>query len=234
MSKKGIGIYEFALEKKLPYGTFPKLANFHLKIQKEKGIEYVTKIIIAIKNETMNESKKIAQIKAVNIVNLMSVKSNLPSNIYLTNSSFQEYSSNKKHVSTSFRITAHPYKKPKITKKDIEKLNSDPIFSQQIARLSNAINYSYNFDWVGMVLELHNVLKEKYPSNLIKYRYLRNALSHDELKKARKNVERYFGKGYFDFTANNQFDFTSEKNQTNLQKEAGEFFAKVMNIFSKK
>jgi hypothetical protein len=54
-----------------------------------------------------------------------------------------------------------------------------------------------------------------------KYKSLRHAISHQRpVKRAKKDVEKHFGAGRYDFTANNEFNHNSKKNRENLKKDA--------------
>jgi len=225
---KGDGIYEFNLSHELPLDGFPKINGIELKKKLEEKLESVTGISIEITNVTKEEGIRLAENKARNIVNLMCVKCNIYSDVYLTNEEFQEYGAKTRQVKTAIRITGHPYRRSDITEEEIDRLQNDSNFVQQIARLNDVLRCNQNYDWKGVITGLCTVIKEQFTENTIKYKFLRDALSHDELDRAKQNVEEHFGIGYFDFSSNNQFDFTSEKNIKNLQTQAGEFFTEVM------
>jgi len=227
---KGDGDYQFHLIHKLPFGKFPKIDNLELITKFENEKQSVTDIRIKIKNVTKEDGIKLAENQARNLVNLMSVKSNIYSDVFLTNQEFQEHDSKTKKVETSIRITGHPYRKFEITEEEINRLYNDSDFVQQIARLNDVLRCNEHYD--GVIIGLCTVIKEKFTENNEKYKFLRNALSHDELVKAKQDVEKCFGVGYFDFSSNDQFDFTSEKNIKNLQIQAGEFFEEVMRQYS--
>jgi len=231
----GVGEYSFSLTKKIPFKSFPKLPNIKIETSedKKKG-KVISKLNITIKRKTKEEAEHIARILAENLANLLSIVSNIHTTAFLSNSEFHEYNSTVIHTMTGFRISAHPYKKSKIPKKEIIKLLKDKIYAQQIARLSNAVKCNSNLDPSGVIIELNLAMKEDYSKHpkLLKYKFLRNALGHDELTIARKKVEKEFGKKYFDFTKNNQFDLTSDKNKKNLSLEAANFLVKVIKIFN--
>jgi hypothetical protein len=226
--EKGDGYYQFHLTEELPFGKFPKNDNLELIINSENEKQSVTDIIIKIKNVTKEEGMNLAENKARNLTNLMSVKCNIYSDVFLTNEEFQEHDSKTKQIKVGFRVTGHPYRKFEITEEEINRLDNDSDFSQQIARLNEVLRCNRIYDWKGVIIGLYTVIKEKTTNNNKKYKFLRDALSHDELDRAKQKVEEYFGSGYFDFSSNDQFDFTSQKNSQNLQIEAGKFFEDVM------
>jgi hypothetical protein len=89
-------------------------------------------------------------------------------------------------------------------------------------------------DHVTVIKELYQILKDKniFPSNLCKYGYLRDALSHSGQLRERtlKNIEKEFGQNYFVFNKMG-FDYDSPTNIQNLNREAWKFMEEMWKLF---
>ena len=72
--------------------------------------------------------------------------------------------------------------------------------------------------------------KEQLPTSLEKFRFLRNAISHNDGKLRQPTIdglENGFGQGYFKLTTNDQFDFEDAQNLRRLATEARNFLKYV-------
>lgn len=90
----------------------------------------------------------------------------------------------------------------------------------QFHHASLAIGAEESRQFADMYRELFQVIeKEKGLQDYCKYKSLRDAISHQKkLDWAKDDVEKYFGKGRYDFTPNDEFDHDSHKNRENLKK----------------
>lgn len=86
-------------------------------------------------------------------------------------------------------------------------------------------------DNAAVIRELYQILEDDnlFPPHLIKYKYLRHALSHGSGLETNtlNNIERNFGKDYFVFT-NGRFDYTSHINIRNLRIQAFNFMIEML------
>jgi hypothetical protein len=89
-------------------------------------------------------------------------------------------------------------------------------------------------DYVTVIKELYQILEDRntFPSNLSKYGYLRDALSHGGQLRQRtlKGVEREFGQNYFIFNTKG-FDHDSPINIQNLVRESWKFMEEIWRLF---
>jgi len=231
MEKNGDGHYEFSLSYDFYYEKLPEAENVEFSIKEKEGRNFITGFTITTENSTKDQAEKIANDKATNLTYLLCISSSRYSDCDLVNSSFQEYDSKVKHLRIGFRAIGDVLLKVEIDKNALSKLESDPIFKQQLARTYRALKSLLSENPEGAIKELYTGLKEIFPSHLKKYMFLRHCLSHDELwDETIENIKKEFGDDYFEFTADKQFDYNSSKNQKNLRDEAWNFLKEVHKI----
>jgi hypothetical protein len=115
-------------------------------------------------------------------------------------------------------------------------IENDEDINLQLYHASLAIEAEENRRFADMYRELFQVIeKEEGLQDYCKYKSLRAAISHQrKLDRAKDHVEKYFGKGRYDFTANHEFDHNSNKNRENLKKDANDLKTIVMSYLSTK
>jgi hypothetical protein len=81
---------------------------------------------------------------------------------------------------------------------------------------------------------VYNINNSKIPKHLLKYKYLRHALSHgDPIKtETKNNIDKYFGPTYFVFK-NGRFDYDSSTNIQNLSIQARDFMKEMLKAYRK-
>jgi hypothetical protein len=93
---------------------------------------------------------------------------------------------------------------------------------------------SYN-DHATVIRKLYQILEDsQVPSNLTKYKYLRDALSHGDrlYKSTLSSIEREFGQNYFIFKEG-RIDHDSPVNIRNLRREAWKLMGEVLKEYRK-
>ena len=85
-------------------------------------------------------------------------------------------------------------------------------------------------DVESVIKYLFLAYKEQLPTSLEKFKFLRNAISHNDGKLRQPTIdglENGFGQGYFKLTTNDQFDFEDAQNLRHLAIEADNFLKYV-------
>lgn len=106
----------------------------------------------------------------------------------------------------------------------------DSELNEKMNFIYHATNALHTSDYVSAIRFLDLACNENPQGALEKFHYLRHALSHskDPLTTVTiSNIKTGFGNDYFEFTANNKFNFTSAKNLRNLKTEAQNFLNRV-------
>ena len=109
-------------------------------------------------------------------------------------------------------------------------LQNDDEFNQQLHHGSLAIGSEEIRQYENMITQFFQVIeKDTALQDYDKWKGLRDTLSHQEkLYKAKSEVEKWFGVGSFDFTANDEFDHDSYKNLERVKLEASNFKRFIM------
>jgi hypothetical protein len=119
----------------------------------------------------------------------------------------------------------------KLDKNEINGIENDPRHSIYLHFSRGLIALLSYKDNAAVIRELYQILEDdnSLPSHLIKYRYLRHAVSHgSELQQnTLDNIEKDFGKGYFVFN-NDRFDYSSYVNIRNLRIQASNFMKEML------
>lgn len=104
----------------------------------------------------------------------------------------------------------------------------NPEINQQMKYVNKAMNSIKSRDPASAIKDLYLACNQNPQGNLVKYKSLRNALSHEPVfSNDINNIQRDFGNDYFDFTPEGRFDYASTKNQEHLTKEANNFLNQV-------
>ena len=113
--------------------------------------------------------------------------------------------------------------------------NKDTELSQQLKYVNRAIDAIKNRDPASAIKDLFLACNQNPQGTLVKYKSLRNALSHDPVfKQDIQNIQRDFGPNYFEFTSEDRFDHGSNKNMVNLTTEANSFLKQIREDVKKK
>jgi hypothetical protein len=101
-------------------------------------------------------------------------------------------------------------------------MQNDEDTNIQLYHARLAIEAEENRQYANMYRELFQVIeKETRLPDYYKYKSLCDAISHQRrLNRAIADVENYFGKGRYEFTANQEFNHKSSKNRANLKDDA--------------
>ena len=130
----------------------------------------------------------------------------------------------KRRLSASYSITNNA-----ILSIPDEMLKDSPI-TDMIKFCADAQKASSNGASESVIKSLVLAYREELPKELEKFKYLRNALSHNngslrDLTKCKLSKE--FGEGYFVLTKDGKFDFMSLENQKHLTECADEFLRRT-------
>ena len=107
---------------------------------------------------------------------------------------------------------------------------TNPELTQQMKYVNRAIGSISNRDYASAITNLFLACNQNPQGDLSKYKSLRNALNHNPVfQNDIDNLNQNFGQGYFEFTSEKRFDFTSEKNNINLRNESQAFLEHVRN-----
>lgn len=105
---------------------------------------------------------------------------------------------------------------------------------QMYQHFSRGFSALLSNDHFTVIRELHQIIENdpNKPSHLLKYKYLRHALSHGDSLSSNtlKKIENDFGKGYFIFV-NGRFDRNSSTNMQNLSLEAWNFMREMLKVY---
>jgi len=229
--KKGTGKYEYHLTYNFFYEKLPQVQNIKfLTIEKNKR-NFISGFIITVENSTKNDAEKTAETLSTNLTYLLSISASRFSECHMRNSSFQEYGSKVKQMTTSLISKGDILLDVEIDENDIQKLESDPQFRQQIARIYTAIRELVSDNNEGAIKELYSCIEYNFPSSLSKYKYLRHCLTHDPPNaETRRNLENEYGVDYFKFNSEGQFDYNSPSNQERVAHESWDFLKEVRKI----
>jgi hypothetical protein len=87
---------------------------------------------------------------------------------------------------------------------------------------SRGIKAAQEEDPVTMIKEFYQVIENSEPPHLVRFKFLRHILSHKGpiYTSTIKDLGSGFGNGYFTFTLNNDFDYTSPTNIDHLVQQA--------------
>lgn len=229
--KKGLGEYEYHLSYHFYFEKLPEVQNVKFLTIEEDKRNFITGFIIALENSTKNDAEKIAATLSTNLTYLLSISASRFSECHMRNSSFQEHGAKVKQITTSIISKADILLDVEIDENDLKKLESDPKFRQQIARIYAAIRELLSDNNEGAIKELYSCIEINFPSNLVKYKYLRHCLTHDHPDAVtKKNLEKEYGKNYFEFNSKGQFDYNSPSNQERVAHESWDFFKEVRKI----
>lgn len=229
MNKSKCWIFSFKLTRKIGIQILENSSEIEFRYEVKKNQKYVTGFsIFSEKDQYVGqlEAFKIAE----RITDVLTIKSGL-----YTESKFQGYSSpvhdGLRTIHKGITLDVVISGKIEIKNEDIEKLfqlEDGSELDMLIFHLTTVIRAQEKRDPITMIRQLYlifeNDLKGYHSSHKNKkFYHLRHILSH---KKPRKmNIEgiKSLGENYFDFTDDGRFDYRSEKNIRNLQKQADEF-----------
>ncbi len=109
---------------------------------------------------------------------------------------------------------------------------TNPDLMNKIVFVSKARQAEKSKDFESIIKYLVQACNENPQNELKKFKYLRNAITHNEKplhKSTREGLIEGFGDGYFKLTSKNQFDFESDQNTQNIKIQSKEFL-KAMHI----
>jgi len=201
--------------------------------EKKGGKKFLTGFLLTIKDTTESVAMFNAKQKATNLSNFISVRY-----WYYVRPIFEGFSRhNKDGTITIIKYSKHGWR-------NINDLNfdSNDIIVQGILNdternilyehVSRALKAADDEDPVTIIRESYHVIEKNRPGHLNKFESLRDVLSHKGpiWKSTIQNLENGFGKGYFTFTPNNDFDYTSPQNIEHLEVQARYLIGEVLRL----
>jgi hypothetical protein len=214
--------------------------EFKTKFDKKIKPNSITGFSIIVNGENEDEILEKANKQAERLAQIMTVKSRgyvtatLDGYIVKTGTNPDRWSVLKKispryHIRQTIELDLN-------NKVIISIIENDEDTNLQLHHASLAMGAEESRRFADMYRELFQVIeKEEEVKDYCKFKSLRNALSHQrKLDRAKPKVEKYFGKGRYDFTANDEFDHNSSKNMENLKEDANDLKSIVMSDLSTK
>lgn len=191
----------------------------------------ITGFNIKVENTTQAIAKEIANKKAQIFTDLLSTTSGTAS-IPRLDGTRVEKPTGGHTVSKTFTISYNIRNNADINI-PIQRLedileNKDSELSQQMKYVNRSTDAIKNRDPASAIKDLFLACNQNPQGTLVKYKSLRNALSHDPVyQQDIQNIKRDFGEDYFEFTSEDRFDYSSDKNMKNLTTEANSFLRQV-------
>ena len=201
-------------------------------ITEEKGgKKFLTGFRLTIKETTESVAVFSAKQKAINLSNFISVK-------YWHHVSpiFEGFSRrNKNGTITTTAYYKHGWRNINDLNFDSNDMTVQHILNDTernilYEHVSRALKAADNEDPVTIIRELYHVIERNRPDYLNKFENLRDVLSHKGpiWRSTIQNLEDGFGQGYFTFTPNNDFDYTSPQNIEHLEIQARYLMIEVL------
>jgi hypothetical protein len=232
MSFKKIETIEvrFSLSKEVPIQSIDSVSNIEFRLNQKNGRNHLSEIVIKMQIDNLNLAISEAITKVERLCNFISFKCR--QGIIPTYRGFLvRYGDGTTSVAGEADLTVWRDNDLKLSKKEISRIEYDHKHSIYLHFSRGRIALLSYKDNAAVIRELYQILEDdnSFPPHLIKYRYLRHAVSHgSELEQnTLNNIERNFGKDYFVFT-NRRFDYTSHINIRNLRIQAFNFMIEML------
>ena len=198
----------------------------------KKGQKSITGFTVKVENEEDRSiAEKVATRKAKKLTNLLvtiSGTSSAPKLVGVSEKKLSGGYTTYKKLELAYSIKNNV--DLNISKQKLHEIlkNKNEALPRRMEHVRKAMDL-INKEPAAAIRELVLACDDKPPGELEKYRFLRNALSHNTLKKETiKNIQRDFGQDYFEFTPEGILDPLSEKNIKNLTIEAKKFLNHVL------
>jgi len=206
--------------------------KFCLEVRKAK--KNVTGFSVLVRNMRRDPALYYAMQKAITLINFINVK--CATNVLPI---YRGYNAIMKNREKPRSESIHRWMHIRDLNLDLnDKRISSLLNNQEHALLYNyasrGIQSYYNQDPVGMIRDFYQIIEKKnwkqLPSDLKKFKWLRDVLSHKGIRAdiAISEVKKSFGTDYFDLTPAGYFDYTSSKNIRHLRKAAKSLMKKAL------
>jgi hypothetical protein len=233
-SDKAIDTIEirFTLSQNIRVKKIEDTQDIKFKLEKADNGNYLTGINIIKSSLSPEEAISSASEKAGALCNYISFKCKIETSPKF-GGYFIRYKNGTTSVQGSGKFIVWNSEDLELDAKEIESVDYDKNI-QMYQHFSRSFSALLSNDHFTVIKELHQIIENdpNRPSYLLKYKFLRHALSHGDplTNNTLKKIENNFGKGYFVFV-NGRFDRNSSANMHNLSLEAWNFMREMLKVY---